>query len=137
MIGDSNGNTSYECEISLDNPYIERYVSLLNSLKPTSGTWGIILDPERLHNHFKEGQINKEEYSFLNTLMWDSFDDGEDENDEEFIFDIPDENLDYSLEFYEGVRDELDCCSFLVFEGVDLLYIDENGNSHNTEIKNG
>jgi hypothetical protein len=41
MIGDSDGYTSEKIRVSVDNPFLERYVTLLNSLKPTKGTWGL------------------------------------------------------------------------------------------------
>ena len=34
IIGDANGYTSRKVEVSLENPYIERFVKLLRSLKP-------------------------------------------------------------------------------------------------------
>lgn len=40
MIGDANGETSETVEVSKDNPFLERYVKLLRSLKPLSDTWG-------------------------------------------------------------------------------------------------
>lgn len=35
MIGDANGYTSEKVKISLENPFLERLVKLLNSLEPT------------------------------------------------------------------------------------------------------
>ena len=131
MIGDANGHTNEEVELSVDNPYIERYVTLLNSLKPLKGSWGVGLSRGDLYKHFDEGQITKDDYSFLNRLMFD----GEDEDDEdgEYTFEVSKENEVYASEFFEGVRDEAEY-SFLVFEGVDLFYYDEYKKKHNTKI---
>ena len=48
MIGDANGYTTEEETVSLDNPYVERYITLMNSLKTTKGKWGIILNSNSL-----------------------------------------------------------------------------------------
>ena len=131
MIGDGDGHTNEEVELSVDNPYIERYVTLLNSLKPLKGSWGVGLSRGDLYKHFDEGHLTKDDYSFLNRLMFD----GEDEDDEdgEYTFEVSKENEVYASEFFEGVRDEAEY-SFLVFEGVDLFYYDEYKKKHNTKI---
>lgn len=122
MIGDANGDITKEVDVSLDNPYVERYITLMNSLKPPKGKWGIILN--RLSEHFKEGQINEDDYEFLKAMMFDG---------SNSAFKIENGNEDFADEFFEGVRSDTEY-SFLVFEGCDLFYIDEFGESHETEI---
>lgn len=43
MIGDAKGYTNERVGISLDNPYTEKFITLINSLKPFSGTWELYL----------------------------------------------------------------------------------------------
>lgn len=119
-IGDADGNTSEEVFLSVDNPYIEKYVLLLDKLSPTKGYWGISLDRYRLIKHCEEGQITDDEYNFLYSLM---FKDG-----------LEEDNREYSAEFYEGIRAETEY-SFLTFDGVDLFYYDEFGVKHETIIE--
>ncbi len=132
MIGDANGNTSEKVTISKDNPYLERYVKLLNSLEPTKGNWGIILESDRLYDHFKEKQITEDDYNFLTALMFEEY--NYDDDDEEKNVSYFKDNDEYAGEFFEGVRGETEY-SFLVFEGVTLKYVDEDGVKHNTKIK--
>lgn len=126
MIGDANGYTTEEETVSLDNPYVERYITLMNSLKPTKGKWGIILNSNRLEEHFKEGQISKDDFDFLETMMFYNY-------RNKHNFKVEEENDEFAAQFCEGVREETEY-SILVFEGCDLFYIDEFGESHETEI---
>ena len=126
MIGDANGYTSEEVEANVDNPYVERFVKLLNSLQPTKGRWGVILEEARLRDSLNEGQITEDDYNFLCPMM---FYDWEEENELE---EDPDDGFKY--EFMDCVRDEAEY-SFLVFEGIDLYYYDEYGVKHETKIK--
>jgi len=126
MIGDADGDTTEKVEVSLDNPYLERFVKLMNSLQPTKGYWGICLEEGRLENHFKEGQITEDDYNFLLALLFDW------ETKSTFV--IEPENEEYSHEFSEGVRSETEY-SFLSFEGIDLQYVDEFGKKHKAVIK--
>ena len=124
MIGDADGDTSEKCDISIDNPFLERYVTLLNSLKPTKGTWGLCLDSTTLKKAFGENQITEDDYNFLKETMFEggsvsSFTSSEDKE--------------WTYEFSEGVRSEAEY-SFLVFEGCDIKYVDEWGEKHNCEI---
>ena len=124
MIGDANGSTSEKCKISLDNPYLERYIKLLNSLEPPKGTWGIVFKEYEFGNF--DSQLNEDDFIFLSTMMFEEYD-GD-------IFNVPKENIKYSNEFFEGVKGDTEY-SFLVFEGVDLYYYDEYGKPHNTIIE--
>jgi hypothetical protein len=121
MIGDANGHTeeSMGCSIE-DAEIIERFVKLINGLKPLSGTWGIVLDSYDFVGFLNEGQLNQEDYNFLKTVM--------------FYTDEPaDEDDDINGYFAECIQGETEY-SFLVFQGVDLFYYDENGVKHATEI---
>lgn len=123
MIGDSNGNTTEETEVSVNNPYLERYVKLLNKLEPTKGHWGVMLEDDRLEEHCKAKQITKDDLKFLNKIMFNKLG-GEKLTEEEEGF---------IEELSEGVRSEAEY-SFLVFEGIDLYYYDENNVKHETKI---
>jgi len=125
MIGDSNGYTTKEADISIDNPFLERYYTLLNSLHETEGTWGVVLDEEYLYDSFKENQITEDDYNFLLRLMFKG---------KKSTYVISPENEKYANEFAYGVQSDNEY-SFLVFEGLDLKYVDEHGKKHKTEIK--
>lgn len=126
MIGDANGDTTEECSCSIENPYVERYVTLLNKLTPTKGHWGIILERDRLKKHFEQGQLTQEEYDFLKFAMFS--------DDSGSTFNPSEEDVEnYLYDFCEGVRGETEY-SFLVFEGITLEYVDEYGEVFQTEI---
>lgn len=124
MIGDANGYTTEEQEVSLNNPYLERFVKLLNKLKPTKSTWGIVFEEYDFENFYKEKQITKNDYDFLKKIMFYGDDDD----------DLEDENYEFIEELRDGVRGQAEY-SFLVFQGCDLTYIDENDNEHDVEFK--
>ena len=46
MIGDADGHTDRIIDISIDNPFLERFVTLLNNLKPPKNRWGFGLTEE-------------------------------------------------------------------------------------------
>ncbi len=118
MIGDADGETTKKVDVHINNPHIERYVTLLNSLKPTNGHWGVMLEPDRLRKHYKQKQITEDDYKFLMRYMFPE--DTDENDDEEYLFD-----------FYEGVRAEAEY-SFLVIQGIELEYVDEFGDKHDT-----
>lgn len=122
MIGDADGSTTREAEVSLENPYIERYVTLMNSLRPVRGSWGFMLQEEDLTKAFEEGQITEDDYNFLLCM---AFAEGD--------FFVEEHNKDYSYEFVEGVRSETEY-SFLVFEGIEIYYLSKFGYRHLCEI---
>lgn len=118
MIGDSNGSTSEEMDISIEDiDIVEKFIKIISKLEPTKGYWGISLDKYRIGYHRDEGQINDEEYGFLTKVM--------------FEYDKNDETAGY---FYECVQSETEY-SYLTFEGVDLYYYDEYGEKHDTIVK--
>ena len=131
MIGDANGNTSEELDISTDNPYLERYVKLLNSLKPNKGSWGVMLNLEDLDSFLEEKQITEDDYQFLKKMMFEEWDENDEDNS---TFIVEPENLKHSQEFYDGVMADTEY-SFLVFEGIYLQYVDENNVKHETIIE--
>lgn len=128
MIGDANGNTTEEVELSIDNPYIERYCTLLGKLKPTPGHWGVMLEAHDMYEHVEAKQITNDDYHFLERMM---FEHDEDDEIDEKTFIVEEENEDFADEFYPGVSADTEY-SFLVFQGVDLWYIDEYGEKHGT-----
>jgi hypothetical protein len=117
MIGDANGNTTETVKVSVDNPFLERYVTLLNGLQPTKWKWGVMLEENRLLKHFNEGQISEDDHNFLSKLMFE---------ESEVEFEISEDDESYSMEFMRGVRG-MNEYSFLIFEGLDLHYVDEFG----------
>jgi len=121
MIGDANGHTEESADCSIeDAAFVERFVTLINGLKPLSGSWGIVFDEYEFDSFLKDGQLNQEDYNFLKTVM--------------FYTDEPaDEDDDINGYFAECIQGETEY-SFLVFQGVDLFYYDENGVKHATEI---
>lgn len=136
MIGDANGNTTEEVRVSVDNPFVERYVKLLNSLKPTKGHWGIVFEGGIGYGHVEEGHITEDDYDFLQRMMneeWDE-DDFEDGMSPETRFMVDKKDEKFASEFFEGVSGETEY-SFLVFKGVELFYYDEYGKKHKTKIK--
>ncbi len=134
MIGDADGDTKEKINLTLDNPYIEKFVTAINKLSPTKGYWGVMLESRRIENHYDEGQITKEEYILLMMTM---FEDDFEENEElmtkeeyEAYLEIF-ENDKFISQFFEGVRADAEY-SFLVFQGCTLKYIDEYGVKHKT-----
>lgn len=131
MIGDVDGETSEKVEVSIDNPYVERYVKLLNKLEPTEGTWGLSLDMETMYDCFKEGQITKDEYIFLVSLMFECSEYDEFEDEINAFRESPE--FERNAEFYDIVRSNTEY-SFLTLEYVDLKYVNEFGEKFDTEI---
>lgn len=130
MIGDADGDTIKKIKVSFDNPFIERHCTLLNSLRPTKGRWGISLDDSGIEDTYKEKQITKDDYHFLLMSMFDGY-----IEDGEVNPNITDEKqMKFLEEFHEGIESETEY-SFLTFEGVDIYYVDENDKKHEVEIK--
>ena len=132
MIGDADGYTSEKTEISADNPFIERYVKLLNKLKPTKGTWGLVFGYGILYKCYEEGQITLDDYNFLMRLAYSESLEEEEDDDAINYFKTEEEN-NWADEFGEGIRSETEY-SFLVFQGIELKYVDEDGKKHKTKF---
>jgi len=125
IIGDSDGYTSEKVNVSLKNPYVERYVKLLNSLEPVEDKWGVMLDETDLIDHLNAKQISEDDYNFLLRMMFE---------ESESKFEVSEENQKYANEFFDGVYSDTEY-SFLVFEKIKLFYVDEFGKKHKTEVK--
>jgi hypothetical protein len=131
MIGDADGNTSEEMSVRVGvlDDVIERFVKLINSLEPTKGHWGVMLSGDRIYEHFQENQITEDDYNFLKTVMFEYWDEDEEEDGEE----TDNKYKEYESFFADCIQAEAEY-SFLVFEGVDLYYYDENGVKHDTKF---
>lgn len=116
MIGDADGNTTYDftCNES-EIEKVVKYVSILNKLKPLKDHWGICFD-----NYEKE---YPGEYIGLSEVEYNVF------------MDLLD------CEFYiSKERSEIQSClasrneySFLVFQGIEIYYYDENNTKYKVE----
>lgn len=116
MIGDADGSTTYDftCNES-EIEEVVKYVSILNKLKPLKDHWGICFD-----NYEKE---YPGEYIGLSEVEYNVF------------MDLLD------CEFYiSKERSEIQSClasrneySFLVFQGVEIYYYDENNTKYKVE----
>ena len=125
MIGDADGNTSEKVSLSADNPFIERYVKLLNGFRPLKGHWGTVFHNNILDKLLEEKQITEDDYNFLDVTM----------NEEpDATFEVPKEQEKFLYEFFDGVRGDTEY-SFLVFQGCELSYFDEFGTKNKTKIK--
>lgn len=117
MIGDADGDTTFESQISLDNPYTEDVVKLMNSLPCPRGRIGLMLNFENI-NLIREN-LTDEQYDLLVKLVCP--------------YDVPYE-IDEDIEvFHECIRSETDY-SFLTLDDVELVYIDEYGMEYPTKI---
>lgn len=130
MIGDADGHTDEVMTVSVGehDEIIERFVKLINSLRPVNGTWGIMLSGDRIYEHFEENQITEDDYNFLKTVMFEYWDEDEEDGEE-----TDNKYKEYESFFADCIQADAEY-SFLVFEGVDLYYYDENGVKHNTEF---
>ncbi len=139
MIGCGNGNISEKVRVSVDNPFVERYVRLLNSLNPVSGHFGIVFEDGVNYSHVTEGNITEDDYNFLKRMMIECDSDLDDDYDQEegdepeSVFIVEEKDEKFASEFIDGIRGVE--YSFLVFQGVELFYYDENGKKHKTKIK--
>lgn len=116
MIGDADGSTTYDftCNES-EIEKVVKYVSILNKLKPLKDHWGICFD-----NYEKE---YPGEYIGLSEVEYNIF------------MDLLD------CEFYiSKERSEIQSClasrneySFLVFQGIEIYYYDENNTKYKVE----
>jgi hypothetical protein len=68
MIGDSNGDTSKQCIISINNPFIKIITNALDKLDIIDGHWSIMLDDEHYLGNFKNGKITELEYDLLSLI---------------------------------------------------------------------
>ncbi len=134
MIGDANGETSETVIVSKDNPFLERYVKLLRSLKPTHDSWGIVFEQHRLANFLDEKQITEEDYYFLQRMMFEEYDEDDEDSEIAKRFIVSKDDEKYADQFSQGVCGQTEY-SFLVFEGIELMYIDEYKKKHKAIVK--
>lgn len=135
MIGDANGDTSESVKISADNPHLERYVKLLRKVKPCKGCWGTQLNSEDLENWLEEKQITQDDFNFLKATMFEGGTYyGDDDVEEEIVSPYDQEEDPFLAEFYEGVQADAEY-SFLVFQGLDLKYVNEKGEKQKVRVK--
>lgn len=129
MIGDARGYTNEETAVGIeDAEIVERFVKLMNKLKPTKGHWGIMLEDDRIYEHFQEGQMTEDDFNFLSTVLFEDWEDEEEEEDE-----VENKYKHLNGYFSDCVRADAEY-SFLIFEGIDLYYYDEYGIKYDTEI---
>jgi hypothetical protein len=67
MMGDADGDTTETVRVSLENPYTERYVKLLDKLTDIS------LTPDSIKKVIKKNGITKDDYKFLLELMFGGY----------------------------------------------------------------
>lgn len=114
MIGDGDGHTTESFSCGLDKiEEVIKYVNILNKLKPLPRHWGICFD-----NYLEEypGEyigLSEEEYKIFYHLI------NLDDEDEDTILPI-----ETTISDCLRARTEY---SFLVFEGVEIFYYDEDG----------
>ena len=132
-IGGTSENVTREVYLSIDNPYIERAVHLLNNF---------LTDKEltliSLRDSYEDSEFNDMDYKFLiRILMHEDIDlehyitgDNETLEDVEEYLDIYTYHAD---EFRDGVYTTVEG-AFLILEFVELVYINEYGNEFKTSI---
>lgn len=120
MIGDGNGNTTYDFTCSPEDiDEVIKYVSILKKLKPLKRHWGICFD-----NYSEEYPgdyigLSEEEYkTFLHLL----------ELEEE-------ESTDIEFNICDCIKSRINEWSFLVFEGIEIYYYDKNNRKYQVVIE--
>ena len=129
MIGDADGDTSEEVEISADNPFLERFCKILKKLRNPEGHWGISLNDESLEANYLQKHITKDDYNFFRCMM--SFD-PEDEDLKGYLKTEKEEE--FAAQFNDVITSEIEY-SFLTYQGFTLVYVDEYKVKHKTRIK--
>ena len=122
MIGDGDGETEYgfACRKE-DIEEVAEYVNILNKVKTLKGHWGICFDeyPEEYPGEYIG--LSEEEYKIFYHLI------NLDDEDEDTILPI-----ETTIGDCLRARTEY---SFLVFEGINIYYYDENGKKFNVMIE--
>ena len=129
MIGDADGDTSEEAEISVDNPFLERFCKILRKLKNPKGSWGISLDDEGIEANYLQKHITKDEYNFFRCMMYF---DPEDEDLKGYLKTEKEEE--FAAQFNDVISSNTEY-SFLTYKGFTLIYVDEYKVKHKTRIK--
>lgn len=108
MIGDGNGNTTYDFTCSPEDiDEVIKYVSILKKLKPLKRHWGICFD-----------NYSEEYKTFLHLL----------ELEEE-------ESTDIEFNICDCIKSRINEWSFLVFEGIEIYYYDKNNRKYQVVIE--
>ena len=149
MIGDANGDTIETMDIGKDDAKgletVEKVIKILNKLKPPKGRWGIILDIYKLKDNLRDKQITEEEYDFLskvsseyyyleNTLPDILREKGHTDEEIETLVEEASEN-DEEIGYFQYIFKGETEYSFLVYQGVSLVYYDETGVKRETRIR--
>lgn len=121
MIGDGDGETEYGFACGKEDiEEVVKYVNILNKLEPLKGHWGICFDnyPEEYPGEYIG--LSEEEYKkFIRILSLDEYDD---------LHNTVEENIYDCIKSSNGYH-------FLVFEGINIYYYDENGKKFNVMIE--
>ena len=135
--GDPYDITTKTTELSLNNPYIEKAVYLLNNFLT-----GKELTLREIRNSYEDGEFSDMDYKFLIRILMDEDIDLDHyiTDDDETLEDVED-YLDmyythHADEFRDGVCTSVEG-SYLVLEFVELVYINEYGNEFKTNIIGG
>ena len=131
MIGDSNGYTTEEADISVDNPFLERFCKILKKLKNPKHRWGFGLDIESIESNYKEKHITEDDKNFMICMMTND-PSNYDEDLKDYLKSEKEEE--FANDFVKICRSESEY-SFLTYQGFELTYVDENRKRHATKIK--
>ena len=115
MIGDADGDKEFYLSFSELWDELIKLIRILKKLDGYSpkGHWGFIFDEHHLEHALEEGVLTEDEVKFLDWTESDSWDD--------FLCEV--------------IRDSYcDEREFLVYEGFDITYIDEDGVEHPVNI---
>ena len=122
-------------KLSLNNPYIERAVHLLNNFLT-----GKELTLREIRNSYEDGEFDEMNYKFLIRILMDEDIDPVyyiiDDETWEDVYDYLDMYTHHADEFRDGVHTTVEG-SYLVLEFVELVYINEYGNEFKTSIIEG
>ena len=70
LIGETSGFKSTKVKVALDDPQLERYFKVVDSLQRTDDMWYVMLEEEYLVKHVKEGHITEYDAEFLRETMY-------------------------------------------------------------------
>lgn len=134
MIGDSNGYIEKSEKVNEDNPHLERFCTLIESLKPLVGHWGVSLSLEDLEERKKQSLISNSDYVFLLFCYFSN-------DEEELKLLLTDDDLilsdNYNIKdfycFSELITSETEY-SFLSFSELWITYTDEYKDNFKCEI---
>lgn len=134
--GESRDIITKTAKLSLNNPYIERAVYLLNNFLTEKE-----LTLEEIRTSYECDEFDDMSYKFLIRILMDEDIDPvhyitDDDETWEDVYDYLDMYTHHADEFRDGVRTTVEG-SYLVLEFVELVYINEYGNEFRTNIIGG